>query len=159
MGVAFWRFSLVFYSRPGVAEALLRLQDRDGCDVNLILLALWCGAVLRRRLDAADLASAEAAAAPLRDVVVGPVRELRRSLKPSSESDAHGLRRRVAALELAAERRVQIRLAAAIGAARGDADPITVPAANLALYLGPERAALPEGAALLSSLRKLVDRY
>lgn len=158
MGEAFWRFSLVFYSRPGVAEALLRLQDRDGCDINLILLALWCGAVLRRRLDAADLAAAEAAAAPLRDAVVGPVRELRRRLKPSAKFDAQGLRPRIAALELAAERRVQFCLAAAIGAARGDADPIVAAAANLTLYLGNERAASAEAATLRATLAVLVRR-
>ena len=158
MGEAFWRFSLVFYSRPGVAEALLRLQDRDGCDVNLILLALWSGAVLRRRLDAADLAAAEAAAAPLRNAVVGQVRELRRRLKPSPESGAQGLRRRIAALELSAERRVQERLAAAIGAARGDADPIAGAAANLALYLGPGRGASAEAAILRAAFAALVGR-
>ena len=40
---AFWRFSLVFYERPGVADALIALQDRGGFDVNLILFALWLG--------------------------------------------------------------------------------------------------------------------
>ena len=156
MGEGFWRFSLVFYSRPGVADVLLRLQDRDGCDVNLILFALWCGAVLRRRLDAADLAAAEAAAAPPRDIVV-PLRELRRRLKPQADLGVPDLRRRIAALELAVERRVQERLAGSVGAGE-DSEPIAAAEANLALHLGPERAALPEAAALLGSLCKLVDR-
>jgi len=42
-GGAFWRFSLDAYGRPGVAAACLDLQDRHGCDVNLILYALWLG--------------------------------------------------------------------------------------------------------------------
>ena len=40
---AFWRFSLAFYERPGVADALIALQDCDGFDVNLVLFALWLG--------------------------------------------------------------------------------------------------------------------
>ena len=39
----FWRFSLALYARPGVAEALIALQDRAGLDVNLILFGLWVG--------------------------------------------------------------------------------------------------------------------
>src|SRR4029077_986465 len=38
-----WRFSLAFYALPGVARALIALQDRDGLDVNLMLFAMWLG--------------------------------------------------------------------------------------------------------------------
>jgi uncharacterized protein (TIGR02444 family) len=159
MGEAFWRFSLVLYSRPGVAEALLRLQDRDGCDANLILFALWCGAVLRRRLDLSDVATAEAASSRLRDTTVVPLRDLRRRLKPAAEPDARDLRRRVMALELAAERRVQSRLAASVGGPGDEAaDPIAAAEANLALYLGPARAACAEAAALHAALAVMVLR-
>ena len=40
---AFWRFSLELYARDGVPAACLALQDREGADVNLVLLALWLG--------------------------------------------------------------------------------------------------------------------
>jgi uncharacterized protein (TIGR02444 family) len=159
MGEAFWRFSLVLYGRPGVAQALLRLQHRDGCDVNLMLFALWCGAVLRRRLEAPELAAAEAASAPLRDAVVTPLRELRQKLKPAAEPAAQDLRRRVMALELAAERRVQYRLAASIGGTVDEAaDPIAPAEANLALYLGPARSVSAEAAALRAALAAMVLR-
>ena len=46
---ALWRFSLAFYARPGVAEALIALQDRAGLDVNLMLFALWLGVSGRSR--------------------------------------------------------------------------------------------------------------
>ena len=158
MGEAFWRFSLVLYNRPGVAEALLRLQDRNGCDVNLMLFALWCGAVLRRRLDVADLAAAEAAAVPLRDEVVAPIRDLRRRLKSAAEPDAQELRRCIAALEIAAERRVQYRFADLITAEGVEADPVAAADANLALYLGPVRATSTEAAALRTALAAMVRR-
>lgn len=158
MGEAFWRFSLAFYSRPGVAEALLHLQDRDGCDVNLILFALWSGAVLRRRFDAADLAAAEAAAKPLRHDIVAPLRGMRRRLKQGAALDVQDLRRRIAALELAAERRVQYRLAALLSVADSETDPIAVAEANLALYLGRECAGSIEAAVLANSLAGLARR-
>ncbi|HEX6103216.1 MAG TPA: TIGR02444 family protein, partial [Alphaproteobacteria bacterium] len=39
----FWSFSVALYGRPGVAPACLALQDRFGCDVNLLLFAIWAG--------------------------------------------------------------------------------------------------------------------
>ena len=58
-GEALWRFSLAFYARPAVAEALIALQDRAGCDVNVILFALWRGLVHGHRLEHAELMAAE----------------------------------------------------------------------------------------------------
>lgn len=137
IGEAFWRFSLALYARPGVAPALIALQDRAGCDVNLILFALWAGAVRRRRLDAAALAAAEAAIADLRREAVEPLRALRGRLGADPAEDAQALRRQVLVLELAAERRAQYRLAAQSLPAAA-ADPIATAEANLALYLGRE---------------------
>jgi uncharacterized protein (TIGR02444 family) len=37
----FWDWSLETYSRPGVAEALLDLQDRFNLSVNMLLWCLW----------------------------------------------------------------------------------------------------------------------
>src|SRR3954471_22303523 len=104
-GEAFWRFSLAFYARPGVAEALIALQDRAGCDVNLMLFALWRGMAHGHRLDGGELSAAEAAIALLRRDVIEPLRRLRRGLKADSDPDVQALRRRIGALELAAERR------------------------------------------------------
>jgi len=138
-GEALWRFSLAFYARPGVAEALIALQDRAGCDVNVILFALWRGLAHGHRLEHTELMAAEAVVAPLRRAVTEPLRRLRRGLKADSDSDIQALRRRVAALELAAERRAQSRLAATIvEAAAGGGDRHVAIEANLALSLGGE---------------------
>src|SRR5436190_572701 len=64
-GEAFWRFSLAFYARPGVAQALIALQDRSGRDVNLTLFGLWLGVVRGAWLDAAGLTAAEGTIAPI----------------------------------------------------------------------------------------------
>jgi uncharacterized protein (TIGR02444 family) len=153
---ALWRFSLAFYARPGVAEALLALQDRAGCDVNIMLFALWLGAAHGRRLDAAELTAAESAIAPLRGIVAR-LRELRRQLKAAADADLQDLRRQVAQLELSAERRV-LRWLAGLGAANGDtAERYATAAANLALYLGSE-AQSEEAEALRAALAAFLQR-
>ena len=115
-GEAFWRFSLVFYALPGVAAALIALQDRDGFDVNVILYALWLGLARGHAMKAADLAAAEAAAAPLREAVVVELRALRRRLRAHPDADVQALRGRVQAVEISAERAVQERLAGCVPA-------------------------------------------
>ena len=48
----FWNFSLELYAGEGVAEACLDLQDRRGCDVNILLFCCWLGASGRPTLTA-----------------------------------------------------------------------------------------------------------
>src|SRR5262249_13030048 len=112
---AFWRFSTAFYERPGVAEALIALQDRDGFDVNLVLFALWLGISGRRAPDGDLLASAVGAAGTLRSEIVDPLRGLRRKLRHHPDGDVQQLREGVKALELAGEKLIQGRLARLAG--------------------------------------------
>lgn len=108
----FWRFSLLVYGRPGVAEALIGLQDRAGHNVNMMLFALWLGLCEGMRLDAAGLKRARMAIARLDGAAVMPLRRLRRALAGDTDPELRGLARRVLALEIEAERRAQARLAA-----------------------------------------------
>ena len=146
---ALWRFSLAFYALPGVAEALIALQDDCGFDVNLILFGLWLGLSGRGRLDAARLAAAEGAGGPLRAEIVVPLRQLRRRIEPHPEADFRRLRAAILRLELNAERAVQARLAAAAGPSERPAD---LPArradaqANFSFYLGAEAVVRAEAA-------------
>jgi uncharacterized protein (TIGR02444 family) len=156
-GEALWRFSLALYARPGVAEALIALQDRAGCDVNLVLFALWLGAVRGRRLAPAQLAAAATAIAPIGLEIVRPARQLRRRLKTEPAADLKDLRRRLLALELAAERRVQDRLAATATAPFAEGDRGAAAEANLAVALGAE-AQSPEAAVLRQALAALTRR-
>lgn len=136
---ALWRFSLALYGRPGVAGALIALQDRAALDVDLILYALWCGASRRHRLTAAELAAAAQAAAPFAVEAVAPLRALRRRLGSAVAPDAAALGRRTLALEITAERQVLSRLAAYRRAAAGsDPDRLAASVANLSLCLGDE---------------------
>lgn len=124
---AFWRFSCAFYAVDGVSERLLSLQDTHGCDVNLLLFALWRQAS-GRDLEPSDLTRATTTARDWRAAAVEPLRALRRSLKPraATDPDAEALRARVKSLELEAERLQQAKLAAigrrANAAPRADLD-------------------------------------
>src|SRR3954451_355651 len=91
-GEAFWRFSLALYARPGVAEALIALQDRAGLDVNLILFGLWAGARHGRNLEGEGFAAAAEAVA-VASGVVRDIRALRRQLDPEADRDIRSLRR------------------------------------------------------------------
>lgn len=138
-GSPFWRFSLGFYGRPGVADACLALQDGDGADVNLLLFFLWLAS--QKRCVSHETAAAVAArAGRWRDDVVKPLRALRRRLKDGSDlvdaGAAEALRTRVKAIELEAERLQQEALyALAPGLAGEEAASVTAAArANVAAY-------------------------
>jgi uncharacterized protein (TIGR02444 family) len=157
-GEAFWRFSLALYARPGVAAALLALQDRGGGDVNLMLFALWRGAVHGCRLRPDDMAAAAAAIVPVGAAVVEKLRMLRRRLKASGEPSLEALRRRIAGLELVGEQCAQYRLAGGIAAAPHPAsarERLAAAIANLALYLDGE-AGSAEAATITAAVAALM---
>ena len=156
---ALWRFSTAFYAGAGVAEALIKLQDRARVDVNLMLFALWSGLSGRNRFTAAELAAADRAAGPIRRELVEPLRALRRKLRSNPDADVQRLREEIKGLELAAERILQSRLALIAGTPGGENDPasrLAAAEANLALYLGPEAAGSAETAVIRDALRAYV---
>ena len=137
---AFWRFSLAFYSRAGVPEVCLRLQDAHALDVNVMLYLLFLAAN-GRRIRSGDLERIEAVAAHWRETVVRPLRQVRRGLKtrpdPFEAEATEKLRNDVKRIELEAERLQQLTMEqAAAPATLGE--PCTNPNAcarhNLSLY-------------------------
>jgi uncharacterized protein (TIGR02444 family) len=154
-GEAFWRFSLAFYAVPGAAGALIALQDREGLDVNLMLFALWLGVSGRGRLDCDTLMAADRAVGEVRAGIVQPLRTLRRRLSQNPDPDVQDLRRGVKAIELAAEKVVQTRLARLAGPVCDAPADIAAAHANLALYLGPERVQGAEAAVIRGALSRL----
>ena len=150
-----WRFSLAFYERPGVADALIALQDRDGFDVNLVLFALWHGVSGRGALGGDALAAAERVAGMLRSEIVEPLRGLRRKLRHHPDGDVQRFREGVKALEIGGEKLVQERLARLAGNGCAKTCPEGWRAAahaNLVLYLGGERVCSNEAAVIEEAL-------
>ena len=138
-GSPFWRFSLRFYRRPGVADACIVLQDGCGVDVNVLLFFLWL-AVARRCISPAAAKAVCAKVAPWRDEVVVPLRTLRRRLKDGSllvEPGATELFRiKIKAIELESERLQQEEMfALAAGLTTENASTVEGAArANVAAY-------------------------
>jgi uncharacterized protein (TIGR02444 family) len=110
----FWNFSLEIYAAEGVSGACLDLQERRGCDVNVLLFCCWLGASGRPTLSADRLRAILAEITPWQAKIVKPLREVRRLLKdmpPESVPETiDATRRRVADAELAAEHAEQLRL-------------------------------------------------
>lgn len=103
----FWRFSLSFYSRPGVAPACLVLQGRCSVDVNVLLLAIFAAAHRDRILTATDLRAADDIVSGWRTEIVEQLRHIRTRLKsgpmPAPSTATEDLRTHVKAAELKAE--------------------------------------------------------
>jgi uncharacterized protein (TIGR02444 family) len=132
---AFWRFSVEFYARPGVAAACLALQDREGVDVNLVLLGLWLGSRGHRLSVAAGRRLARVARG-WQQPIVAPLRRVRQRLKQRTDlpwtDPVSAWRRRLAEVELALEQVEQLLLEQAVGTiAPGTAD-VAATRANLA---------------------------
>jgi uncharacterized protein (TIGR02444 family) len=112
----FWNFSLELYAGEGVAGACLDLQDRRGCDVNILLFCCWLGASGRPTLTAERLRGILGISDVWQAEIVRPLRQVRRLLrdKPWLETlpeTVDAARRRVADAELAAEHAEQLKLA------------------------------------------------
>ena len=106
----FWNFSLEIYAAEGVSGACLDLQERRGCDVNVLLFCCWLGASGRPTLSADRLRAILAEIGPWQAAIVKPLREVRRLLKDMAPESAEATRRRVADAELAAEHAEQLKL-------------------------------------------------
>lgn len=140
-GMAFWRFSLALYGRPGVADSCLKLQDEAGADVNLLLLGFWRAELGLAPWTTAEIAALEAAIAPL-NAVLRPFRQARRGLKGlvAGAAAAGEIYDQAKALELRLEELVQARLAELTPAAARDSVRHDLAAAHLAAYM----ATLPQ---------------
>jgi uncharacterized protein (TIGR02444 family) len=151
-GSPFWRFSLGYYRQPGVADALIALQDQAGIDVNLLLFLLW-QATLARAFSAAEIEALERRIAPWRDATVVPLRAIRRALKSPpalvAPATAEVFRTKIKAVELEAERLQQEAmhaLARALPCGRETASTQDAARANVASYAKVARAAFPKPA-------------
>ncbi len=133
---AFWDFALRLYAKPAVEVDCLALQDRDGVNVNLALLAVWLA--LRGRAVTAAAAAAAAARVDAWDgAVVTPLRRTRRQIKKATgklssidAAEAAVLRRALLDLELRAERAAQRLALEALDGGWERAEPETAFALN-----------------------------
>ncbi|PHQ70984.1 MAG: TIGR02444 family protein [Sneathiella sp.] len=76
-----WDYAAKIYSHDAVAEACLRLQDRRGLDVNMILFCVWTAASGRGQLTPEEMRKGIEAGLAWQSEVVEPLRHVRRYLK------------------------------------------------------------------------------
>jgi len=128
----FQSFAFAHYDRPQVRQAALELQDRHGCDVVLLLFAVWISK-RGRRLDEERLKPLVASAHLLQANLIAPLRAARRvACNAGMDSVCQRLRER----ELAAEVLELKLLAPAIGQFdRSDLEPVELDRVNAGAYL------------------------
>lgn len=138
-----WDFALRLYGRDGVSPACIVLQDRCGVDVNVLLVALYAAIVAGRRVGSAEIAALDMAGAGIRDMVVVPLRAIRRQMKGADFGPAtEQARNKVKAAELSAEQLEQAALAALVAQwPAGKVTPEAVIGAVVAHYGRPDAEA------------------
>jgi len=157
----FWRFSARVYSRPGVSDACLQLQDDFDLDVNLLLFCLWCAAAGPGRLKPDDFEQLEQRVGGWQTETVKPLRAIRRRSRDELGDElAEFFRAAMLRIELDAERVEQELLFRWASERRREAE-IDVPAEaarNLVVYLSSKGVATgqvaPQIRALLGSIAK-----
>lgn len=141
----FWDFSVNTYSRNGVAPASLRLQDRLGADVNIVMYCCWVAHDRGVRFDLSALNRLVLIVGPWKSAVVEPLRMIRRTLKGTvhdgfDTGERERLRTEIKRLELRSERLQQDALfatTAPISETSASPDKRRNKArANVGLYLG-----------------------
>jgi uncharacterized protein (TIGR02444 family) len=139
---AFWEFSLAFYAREPVGAACLSLQNRRGCDVNVLLLCCWL-ATLKLTLGESGLKAAVEAVADWRHNVLEPLRGVRRNVVDApmeiGKAERRAIKDAVLAAELDCEHAAQVRIVVVVGAEVEQAEVGTIQgiAGNmLEIYLG-----------------------
>jgi len=98
-----WAFALAAWERPGVSEACLKLQDRHGQCVPLLLWRGWATAE-GRRVAGPLLAEAVALARAHEREVIAPLRAARRAAQVEKPSPDRQCVKAAQEREIAAER-------------------------------------------------------
>lgn len=164
MHESFWDYSCRVYGHAPVSDCCLNLQNHHGLDVNLLLFAVW-HARHHGQFDSDTLESALRFSASWAESVVRPLRKARTYLKAqvlemsagtTGQSEAmQGLRERIKALELHAEKLQQERLESLCQNSTQTLDQQTqreVAAANLQAILTPRMTPNPSLQAALTAL-------
>lgn len=133
--MSFWDWAVDVYGRDGVADICLELQDAAGQNVPLILWAAWSGEVDPDRIEeAVEIARA------WDETAVGPLRAVRRALKPRrldmDDGARESVRAQVKAVELFAERALMTALGAVSSPSPAPGAPLTAMAAAAKAWNG-----------------------
>lgn len=80
----FWKFSIDVYKNKSIKQLCLRFQDKEGVNVNLILLACWLSFAVEPLLES-EFKTACRSVSNWQKKVTQPLRKIRQYLKTQSE--------------------------------------------------------------------------
>lgn len=138
----FWAWALQRWSKPDVAEALLRLQDEQGSVVLELLLLVWLDQN-HMLLSAVGYQKLREAAEPWNRDIVRPLRSMRTAWR--GRQDLHSQRQRLKGLELMAERslaELYMEVLQALGSEDLSVGAASDPSSNLMLAVAAASPAL-----------------
>lgn len=100
---SFRRFSQTIYQKPGVAKALIELQDTHGCDVNWLLFCCYCAVHRNHPLAVETFAKGQGLTEHWRTQVITMLRRVRRGIRDESCLATLTVRENVRTMVLEAE--------------------------------------------------------
>jgi uncharacterized protein (TIGR02444 family) len=148
-----WAFALAIYSRPGVAEACLTLQNEAGVDVMLLLMTTFAAVKHRNLLTPSEIETLDKTCRPWREQIVGRLRAIRTELKtgpkPAPSEATEPFRAKIKALELEAEKLENRILAECVplkppGQAKIGPEQLRAVLDTIVMHFAGKRDALPE---------------
>jgi uncharacterized protein (TIGR02444 family) len=162
---AHWQFALSLYGQDAAANACIRLQDRLGVDVNVLLVAMFAAIERGIVITLQDVRDMDTLVQPWRTETVAPLRAMRRRLKqplgPTREY-AEVLRLNVKSAELLAEQIEQALLAHWLdrrtGGRRSESPDLPAILRAVVAYFaeGVQRSAETEAPEVKDALRSLI---
>ena len=110
----FWNFSLEVYSKKGVSDACIALQEKCGVDVNILLFCCWTASVGHPVLSKHEVTLLCRTAADWNNDIVQKLRSVRKSFKiknyKCNEEEVRQLQKQVLEVEIKAEQIEQFKL-------------------------------------------------
>jgi len=147
----FWNFSLEVYSKKGVSDACITLQEKCGVDVNILLFCCWAASVGHPVLSKDEVTLLCKSVADWNYDIVQKLRHVRKSLKiknyECNEEEARHLQKLVLDVELTAEQIEQFKLMRTITVLEDDSvsqmQRINNALENISLYFSSPKISTP----------------
>lgn len=149
----FWVYSCAVYANEEVKAACLRMQDRFGLNVNVLLYCLYLGQQ-QKLINQEQFERLACTLSPWHENITRPLRQLRRKIKTHAASDL-SVYNKITEAEIASEREEQNLIESALGrgeTAREMDSPNAVTVQNLKRYCRSR------GVILLTEIVDLIER-
>lgn len=157
----FWNFSLEVYSKKGVSDACIALQEKCGVDVNILLFCCWTASVGHPVLSKHEVTLLCRSAADWNYDIVQKLRSVRKSFKIKNyecdEEEVRQLQNQILEVEIKAEQIEQFKLMRTITVLENDSvteiQRINNAVENISLYFSmPELSSTCHTSELLNLL-------